>query len=129
MKSELQQKLLKKYPHFFTNERKIYTGEKTVEEDVKELLKQKEIVLPIQFGFECGDGWFGLISELFACIEQHLNPKYSSKKEKIPFQITQIKEKWGGLRVYYYGGDNVVEGMVYFAEHLSYCTCEECGST
>ena len=42
--------------------------------------------------------------------------------------ITQIKEKFGGLRFYYDGGDEMIHGMVWFAESLSYDICEVCGS-
>ena len=41
---------------------------------------------------------------------------------------TQVKEKFGGLRFYYNGGDEKIDGMVWLAEHMSYHTCEECGS-
>ena len=114
MKSELQQKLIKEYPHFFDiGGLKIYTGEKPLSEELTELLDQKEIVLPIQFGFECGDGWYMLLEQLLHSIEWHLNPEYSwPKKERIPLHIIQIKEKYGGLRFYYSGGDEFVHGMV-----------------
>jgi len=131
MKSELQQTLIKQYPHFFEAEgRKIYTGEKPLKEELDELLNQKEIVLPIQFGFECGDGWYMLLEQLLHSIEWHLDPEHSfPRKERIPLHIQQIKEKFGGLRFYYSGGDNLVAGMVSFAESLSYHICERCGST
>lgn len=130
MKSELQKKLIETYPHFFTADRKIYIGEKPVVEEVQELLDQKEIVLPIQFGFECSDGWYMLLDQLMASIESHLNPGNSwPRKERTPLQIMQIKEKFGGLRFYYSGGDDVVRGMVQLAESLSYEICEHCGST
>lgn len=39
----------------------------------------------------------------------------------------QIKEKFGGLRFYYEGGDDYVYGLVTFAEIMSESTCEVCG--
>jgi len=39
----------------------------------------------------------------------------------------QVKEKFGGLRFYYEGGDDVVKGMVCMAEAMAYRTCEDCG--
>lgn len=129
MKSELQRKLMLEFPQFFTTDRKIYIGENP-EEELNELLTQEEIVLPIQFGVECGDGWFMLLDNLLSSIESHLNPENTwPRKERIPLQIDQIKEKFGGLRFYYHGGDNEVRGMVRLTEHLSYSICEECGST
>ena len=129
MKTELQRKLILEFPQFFSTDRKIYTGEDFAEE-MSELLNQKEMVLPIQFGVECGDGWFMLLQQLLKSIESHLNPEYTwPRKERIPLQIDQIKEKFGGLRFYYHGGDTEVSGMVRLAERLSYEICEECGST
>jgi long-subunit acyl-CoA synthetase (AMP-forming) len=131
MKSELQQKLLKEYPQFFDiGDKKIYTGEKPMKQEIQELLNQEEMVLPIQFGFECGDGWYMLLEQLLHSIEWHLDPEHSwPKKERIPLHIQQIKEKFGGLRFYYSGGDELIRGMVNFAESLSYHICEHCGST
>lgn len=40
---------------------------------------------------------------------------------------TQVKEKYGGLRFYFVGGDSYVEGAVRMAEQISLRTCEECG--
>jgi len=39
----------------------------------------------------------------------------------------QVKEKFGGLRFYYSGGDEVINGMVIQAENLSLQICEKCG--
>lgn len=40
----------------------------------------------------------------------------------------QVKEKFGGLRFYYDGGDRVIQEVVTFAEDLSMVVCEECGA-
>lgn len=40
----------------------------------------------------------------------------------------QVKEKFGTLRFYYDGGDEVVAGMVNMAESMSGLTCEMCGN-
>lgn len=39
----------------------------------------------------------------------------------------QIKEKFGTLRFYYHGGDDIIDGMVRMAEAMSAVTCEDCG--
>jgi hypothetical protein len=128
MTTEHQEELLQTFRHFFPSDRKIYTYEDPGK-DIQELLNQKEMVLPIQFGFECGDGWFILLHTLMSAIEWHLDPEHSfPKKERIPFEIVQIKEKFGGLRFYYNGGDERICGMVGLAESLSYQICEKCGS-
>lgn len=40
----------------------------------------------------------------------------------------QVKEKFGGLRFYYHGGDDAVSGMVRMAESWAANTCENCGA-
>lgn len=42
--------------------------------------------------------------------------------------VAQIKEKFGGLRFYYDGGDDEISGMVRMAESWANHTCEECGN-
>ena len=42
--------------------------------------------------------------------------------------LDQVKEKFGTLRFYYTGGDDIVDGMVRMAESMSGVTCEECGN-
>jgi hypothetical protein len=41
--------------------------------------------------------------------------------------VAQIKEKFGGLRFYYDGGDDKIDGMVRMAEAWADRSCEECG--
>ena len=171
MKAELQKKLLVKYPEFFAHtKKKIYVGEKSMKEEVRELLKQKEIIEPIQFGFECGDGWYMLLDELMGNIQWHLKNENRNLDNKFKYQwmwtlqaylrrkhykiknlkdlsewiydksprkkhdpiiinVTQIKEKFGGLCFYYNGGDDSIDGMVYLAQSMSYKICEHCGTT
>lgn len=42
-------------------------------------------------------------------------------------KIDQIKEKFGGMRFYYSGGDKKIDGMVTFASYLASKTCEVSG--
>lgn len=59
-----------------------------------------------------------------------LEPKPQQKPipEACPQVVaTQVKEKYGTLRFYYYGGDDVIDGMVSLAESMSAVTCEVCG--
>ena len=42
--------------------------------------------------------------------------------------LDQVKEKYGTLRFYYSGGDDVIDGMVRMAESMTEVTCEECGN-
>ena len=54
---------------------------------------------------------------------------YREVPDTIP-QVTldQVKEKFGTLRFYYTGGDDVIDGMVRMAESMTEVTCEECGN-
>lgn len=42
--------------------------------------------------------------------------------------VAQVKEKFGTLRFYYDGGDDIVDGMVRMAESMSGFMCEDCGA-
>ena len=42
-------------------------------------------------------------------------------------EVNQIKEKFGGLRFYFSGGDDHISGMVTMAEVWAGHTCETCG--
>jgi len=123
MKHDLQRKLLDKYPIFFQTEKKIYIGEKPMINEIEELSNQKQMVEPIQFGIQCGDGWYWLLNNLMNSIYNY--QKYN-KKEFI--KVNQIKEKLGGLNFYCEKSDDIVRGMIWLAEHMSYNICEECGT-
>jgi len=83
------------------------------------------------WGFECGSGWFDIIDILCHEIQQHVDwkSKNLSDEEIDNLQVVadQVKEKFGTLRFYYSGGDDVIEGMVSMAEALSHKICEDCG--
>jgi len=75
-------------------------------------------------GIECNMGWYDIISSVCYRIKQHEKNK---KSDYYPVTFDQIKEKYGGLRVYYSGGDDYVDGVIDMAEEMSYKTCERCG--
>jgi hypothetical protein len=91
----------------------------------------------MSFGVEVGKGWYDIISDLCFMIAQHErniegNNKYRISQNKEPVEyyhvkFDQIKEKFGGLRVYFSGEDEYVRGLVGMAEAWSYKTCERCG--
>jgi len=87
------------------------------------LLKKYPKIFPNGFYFECGDGWYDLIDELCDAIQTHCD----STPEAWQVVAQQVKEKFGGLRFYYTGGDEFVEGVVAMAEAYSYHVCEQCG--
>jgi len=131
MDQQLQDTLFEKYPNLFIN-------------------KDKDIRIScMAWGLECGNGWFDIISSLCFMINQHEDNIVSQREweqkqnantkadvsvkieknepEYFPVKFDQIKEKFGGLRVYFSGGDDYVEGLVSMAESFSYQVCETCG--
>jgi hypothetical protein len=76
------------------------------------------------FGIECNIGWYDIISSVCYRIKQ-----YEKNKKSDYYTVTfdQIKEKWGGLRIYHSGGDDYVDGIIIMAEEMSYKICERCG--
>ena len=66
-------------------------------------------------GFECGKGWHPILLSLFASLPPDTT-------------IHQIKENFGGLRVY---ATTTKEGQAHIdrAEQCSYCICERCSTT
>lgn len=105
MKIELQDALFMGYPEIFAQRN----------------LDMRQTCM--YWGIECGDGWYGIIDMLCKLIQHHIqdNPDLS-------VEAVQVKEKYGGLRFYINGGDDHVDGLITFAERLSYMTCEQCGS-
>jgi len=78
-------------------------------------------------GFAVGPGWWPIIESLCGNIQHYLN--YKNKESEVVAQVvvTQIKEKFGGLRFYYSGGDDEISGMVRMAEAFADSLCEDCG--
>jgi hypothetical protein len=76
------------------------------------------------FGMECASGWNHLIKPLFEYIEQYNQDKEDDKK----IVVTQVKEKFGGLRFYTNFATQELHDMISKAEEESYETCEFCGT-
>jgi hypothetical protein len=98
--------------------------------------KRMEERFPLMFankygGFAVGAGWYPIIESLCANIQSHIDwqNKNHEKHPVVPqVVVEQIKEKFGGLRFYYQGGDDNVHGMVRIAEAWADRSCEECGA-
>ena len=99
MTPELQDKLKEKYPEQFKNLSWI----------------------------ECDDGWHDLLDNLFRVVDNHLDHKKRINEPIESFGWSQIKEKFGGLRAYYHGGDEFIRGVIWMAESMSYNICEFTG--
>jgi len=117
MKQELDELLCTKYPKMMVNRNK----------------NMQETCMC--WGFECGDGWFNILDQLMSNIQHHIDwnnqnfdKGYKQYKQVAQVTLDQVKEKFGTLRFYYSGGDDIIDGMVRMAESMSGCTCEECGN-
>ena len=75
------------------------------------------------FGIECGEGW----SELYEPIIAKVHEFNEGKTDEEKIYIHQIKEKFGGLRVYLSSYTEELSKMVDAAEEASFHTCEFCG--
>ena len=109
MKQELDELLCKKYPKMFVNRN----------------MSMQETAMC--WGFSCGDGWFVLIDELCGSIQSYID--LNSRPDRVIPQVIvdQVKEKLGTLRFYYTGGNDLIHGMVWFAESMSGRICDKCG--
>lgn len=76
-------------------------------------------------GIECKSGWYPMLEILLSWADEW-NKTVVDQHEKIV--IEQIKEKYGSLRFYFYGGNDKFRGMVEMAELMSLYICEICGS-
>lgn len=124
MREDLKKELYEKYPSIFSNKDKSKTES------------------CMYWGIETGDGWYPIISNLCWMIAQHERNKEGTKKylsktnpqklaelpEYHPVKFDQVKEKFGGLRIYFSGGDEYIRGLVGMAEATSYNICEICGN-
>ena len=80
-------------------------------------------------GLAIGPGWWTIIESLCSQIQHHID--WKNKQSEVVAQVTvnQIKEKFGGLRFYYSGGDDAIDGMVRMAESWAAHSCETCGAS
>jgi hypothetical protein len=104
MKPELELSIVQEFPNLFKGRSK----------SLKESL--------MAFGCEHDDGWFNIIRAMCQEIDDHL------KQTKEEYEFTQIKEKFGTLRVYDTGHNDHIEGIIRMAEAMSAVTCEITGS-
>ena len=94
-------------------------------------------------GVSISEGWYHIVESLVRNIQHHIRWKRGMRardlikqrngeevevtKRVSHIEIHQVKEKFGGLRFYYQGGDETVSGMVRMAEAWAEQSCEACG--
>lgn len=101
MDKKLEKKLMEEFPTFF----KDMYGDMTK--------------TCMHWGCAHGDGWYKILHN--AC-------KKIAKIDKGTFHFEQIKEKFGGLRLYCSGSNEEIFHIIDAAEKKSYKTCEHCGT-
>ncbi len=84
---------------------------------VHELLAKYEVADPI-CGFHCPPGWLGIVDDLLGALIQAGWDR----------QLTQLKSKFGSLRVYIGAGSPELDSLIIAAEREADKTCEQCGS-
>ena len=106
MNKELEQKLVERWPTWFN------TGG-----DIR--------CTAMPRGFEHGDGWFDILWRL--CEE--LEPLVAELEQAAgcQFEVLQVKEKFGGLRVYVNNANDAIRQRLESSEQESLHTCEVCG--
>ena len=90
-----------------------------------EELIQTEMMKSIkEMPWECGKGWWPLIEKVAAAIDS-----FNADHPEIPVEVSQIKQKFGGLRIYHYNAPEDLRQLIDEAIAASWHTCEKCGST
>lgn len=127
MREDLDKQLCEKYPKIFRDRNA----------DMSETC--------MCWGFSCGDSWYQILDSLCGNIQSHIDHVEKRRAYEVEKGVNgesgmprtphveqvvavQVKEKFGGLRFYYNGGDEQIFGMVRMAESWASVTCEECGA-
>lgn len=67
-------------------------------------------------------GWYTLLYKLCLDIDNELD-----HIDRRQFEVVQVKQKFGGLRVYIHGGNEAINDLTNKAMNESHHTCELCG--
>ena len=76
-------------------------------------------------GFTHDDGWFDLLWRLCEDLEPLVAEFEQASGSQ--FEVLQVKEKFGGLRVYVNDANDCIRLRIETAVHESFHTCEICG--
>lgn len=79
----------------------------------------------LAFGVEIAPGWYDLVYSLSAKVDAIIQsfPKEIAKN----YRVSQVKEKFGGLRFYMTTSTPEVAELIHEAESVSYKLCQTCG--
>ena len=115
MNNEYNKELLKKYP--FLVLKNVWTGEVMDQSDKENFY--------IEFRYDIPEGWWNCFGIPFLDDIKEIMDKYNMDYEK--FMFTQVKEKFGGLRVYHNGMPEEWFSYEHAWEYISEHTCVKCG--
>jgi hypothetical protein len=94
----------------------------------EELIEKYPILLRDEMGcppyLEVSEGWRGILEELLPKLEEG---RLLLPKDRQNCHIVQLKEKFGGLRVYLSDGNDPMDLAILEAEKKAIKTCEFCG--
>ena len=79
---------------------------------------------------DCGPGWDFILMDLFRDLERLVHKSqcfHDYEEDELPV-VTQIKEKFGTLRVYLSSETDRMSDLIRDAEALTSQTCEACGN-
>ena len=73
--------------------------------------------------WECGKGWWPMIEKVASAIDS-----YNAAHPETPVEVSQIKQKFGGLRIYHYNAPEDIRQLIDGTIEASWHTCERCGA-
>ena len=126
-------------------------------EFVQKLYEDFPLLFPRTIAIEVDDGWYNILYAACTRIQKQIDNREKSiafalewneavdsedlewnrfgprEKRVVPeivpqVVISNIKEKFGSLRISHTGGNDFTDGIIIMAEEMSHVTCEECGS-
>lgn len=74
--------------------------------------------------WECGKGWWQMIEKIASAIDS-----YNVAHPDTSIGVSQIKQKFGGLRIYHHNTPEDIRKLIDDAIEASWHTCERCGAT
>ena len=114
MDIELEKRIHEAAPTVFQSTARFHTGAELSPNNQRRMFQPLSLCI--------GNGWYDLMMDLVNKVESHI------VENNVEFMLTDIKSKFGGLRFYYVGGDDIIDAMVEEAEARSIVTCEICGA-
>ena len=100
MKKELQEKLYNQFPKLFAQK----------DLDMKQTC--------MCWGIETPDEWFDVILKACELIQSRIDSNQGLSDNYPQIQFTQVKEKWGGLCMYYTPNTEWVDGVLDMADAM-----------